>query len=154
MHASGLKVIVPKCSFGLKEINYLGYIITREGIKTNPKKVQGIMALGRTASNDEAWALIGMFKYYRDMWLRWSHTLFTLTVADICPKVRKVLWNDALERSFKEIKRMVSSEMLLSCPEWKLPFTFDTDTANKQFGAIISQNYTTFAFLLRILSKT
>ena len=54
MHASGLKVIVPKCSFGLKEINYLGCIITREGIKTKPRKVQGTMALGRPSNNNEA----------------------------------------------------------------------------------------------------
>ena len=38
--AAGLKVNAPKWSFGLKDIPYLGYIITREGIKPDPKKVQ------------------------------------------------------------------------------------------------------------------
>ena len=46
LRAAGLKVNAPKCSFGLKEIPYLGYVITREGIKTDMKKVQGIMDLG------------------------------------------------------------------------------------------------------------
>ena len=41
LRAVGLKVNVPKCSFGLKKIPYLGYVITREGVKPNPKKVQG-----------------------------------------------------------------------------------------------------------------
>ena len=45
LRAAGLKVNVPKFSFGLKKIPYLGYIITREGIKPDPKKVQGIMYL-------------------------------------------------------------------------------------------------------------
>ena len=45
LRAAGLKVNVPKFSFGLKNIPYLGYIITREGIKPDPKKVQGIMYL-------------------------------------------------------------------------------------------------------------
>ena len=40
---AGLKINAKKCSFGLKEIPYLGYIITREGIKPDSKKIQGIM---------------------------------------------------------------------------------------------------------------
>ena len=39
LSAEGLKVNAPKCGFGLKEIPYLGYVITRERIKHNPKKV-------------------------------------------------------------------------------------------------------------------
>ena len=46
MCASGLQVNAPKCSFGLKYIPYLGCIITREGIKPDPNKVQGIMDIG------------------------------------------------------------------------------------------------------------
>ena len=44
---AGLKVNEPKCSYVLKEITYLGYVITRYGIKYNPRKVQGIMDLRR-----------------------------------------------------------------------------------------------------------
>ena len=40
LRATGLKVNAPKCSFGLKENTYLGYFITREGIKPDLKKVQ------------------------------------------------------------------------------------------------------------------
>ena len=46
----GLKFNAPKCSFGLKEITYLGYVTTREGIKPDPKKVQGIMDIRRPAT--------------------------------------------------------------------------------------------------------
>ena len=42
----GLKFNAPKCSFELKEIIYLDYVITKEGIKPNPNKFQGIMYLG------------------------------------------------------------------------------------------------------------
>ena len=58
LHAAGLKVNAPKCSFGSKDIPYLGYVITREGIKPDPKKVQRIMDLGQTATTTEARALI------------------------------------------------------------------------------------------------
>ena len=50
LRATGLKINAPKCSFGLKDIPYLGYVITREGIKPDPKKLQGIMDLGRSTT--------------------------------------------------------------------------------------------------------
>ena len=46
LSTAGLKFNAPKCSFWLKETPYLGYVITREGIKPGPKKVQGIIDLG------------------------------------------------------------------------------------------------------------
>ena len=60
LHDAGLKVNDPKCSFGLKEIPYPGYVITQEEIKSDPKKVQGIMDKGKPTTTTEAQALIGM----------------------------------------------------------------------------------------------
>ena len=81
-----------------------------------------------------------MFQYYRDMWPRRSHILAPLTEVASGPKGIKILWNDALESSFKELKQMVSTETPLSYLDWKLPFTVHTDAYNKQLGAFISQN--------------
>ena len=54
LRAAGFKVKSPKFRFWFKYVPYLGYIITREGIKTEPKKVQGIMDIGRPATTTEA----------------------------------------------------------------------------------------------------
>ena len=67
LRTAGIKVNAPMCSFGLKEITYLGYVITGEGIKQNPKKVQGITDIGRPSTTTEAKLLIGMDQYYTDM---------------------------------------------------------------------------------------
>jgi hypothetical protein len=42
---AGLKVNVAKSSFCAHEVEYLGYILTRERIKPQSKKVQAILAL-------------------------------------------------------------------------------------------------------------
>ena len=112
------------------------------------------MDIGRPATATEARSLIGMVQYYRDMWPRRSHILAPLTEAAIGPKGRKKLRNDALEIPFKELKRMVSAETLLSYPDWKLPFTVHTDTSDKQVGAVISQNNKPITFFYRRLSNT
>ena len=46
----GLRVNAPKSSFTLNEIEYLRYILTREGIKPQPEKVSAIKALREPTS--------------------------------------------------------------------------------------------------------
>ena len=94
-----------------------------------------------------------MVQYYRDTWPRQSHTLAPLTDADSGPEGKKVLWNDALESYFKELKRMVSAETLLSYPYWKLQFTVHTDAYDRQLGDVIIQNNKPIDFFSVILNK-
>ena len=68
--------------FGLKEIPYLGYVITRDGIKPDLKKVQEIMDLGLTTTTTEDRAVIGMVQYYRYMWPKRYHILDPMKEAD------------------------------------------------------------------------
>ena len=72
-----------------------------------------------------------MVQYYRYMWPRHSRALAPLIEAASVPKGRNILWNYALESSFKELKRMVSAETLLSYPDWTIPFTVYNDAYDK-----------------------
>ena len=151
--ATGLKVNAPKFSLGLKEIPYLGYLIRREGIKSDPNKVKEVMGIGRPSTTTEARALVVMVQYYRDMWPRRSGVLAPLTEAANGPKGRKILWNGTLEISSKELNRLVSDETLLTYTDWKLPFTFHNNAYDKQVGDVISPNYKHISFFSRRLSK-
>ena len=107
----------------------------------------------RPATTTEARDLIFMVQYYRGMCPRRSRVLAPLKDSDSGPKGRKILWNDALENSFKKLKRMVSSETLVSYPCWKIPFTVHTAAYYKQLGAVIIQNNKHIAFFSIILRK-
>ena len=66
------------------------------------------------------------------MWSRRYHILAPLKDPDSGPKgTQKILCNDALESSFKEIKHMISAETLLRYSYLKLPFTVKTDAYDK-----------------------
>ena len=75
---AGLKVNATKCSFGLREIPYLGYIISVDGVKPDPKKIQGNMDLANPQPAKEMKFFIDMVQFYRDMWKRRSHILSLL----------------------------------------------------------------------------
>jgi hypothetical protein len=76
---TGLKVNAAKSSFCAHEIEYLGYILTREGMKPNPKKVQATLALNPPNNVKELRHFLGMVQYYWDMWARHSKMLAPLT---------------------------------------------------------------------------
>ena len=61
--AAGLKVNDYKCRFGLNNIPHLVYVITREDIKPDLKKAQGIIDLWRPDTTKEERALIGIVQY-------------------------------------------------------------------------------------------
>jgi hypothetical protein len=69
---AGLKVNVAKSLFCAHEIEYLDYILTRGGIKPQPKKVQAILALSPPNNVKELRHFLVMVQYYRDMWARRS----------------------------------------------------------------------------------
>ena len=83
-------------------------------MKPDPKKVQGIIDLGRPTTTTEVQALTGMVQYYGDMWTRRSHLLAPLTEADSGPNSRAIIWNDYMEVFFKDLKLMVYKETLLN----------------------------------------
>jgi hypothetical protein len=74
-----LKVNVAKASFCAHEIEYLGCILTRDGIKPQPNKVQVILALSPPNNVKELRHFLIMVQYYRDMWARCSEMLAPLT---------------------------------------------------------------------------
>ena len=154
---AGLQVNAEKCCFGLEEIDYLGYIITPEGIKPNPKKIKAIQALERPTTTTEVRRLIGMVQYYRDLWKRRSHILQPFTELSSGPKGKKITWTPKLEKAFNDIKKMVCKETLLTYPDWSKPFIIHTDASDYQLGAVISQkygeDYKPLAFFSRKLNK-
>ena len=152
---SGLKVNASKCSFGLKEIPYLGYVITIDGINPDPKKVQGILDLTKPRIAKEMKSLVGMIQFYIDMWQQRSHILSSLIDAAAGKKGNMIItWTPTMDEAFIQVKKMISEEVFLVYPDWSKPFTVHTDASDKQLGAVISQDNKPLAFFSRRLSKS
>ena len=101
---AGLNVNASKCIFGLKEIPYLGYVIIIDGIKPDPKKVQGILYLTKPRTSKEMKSLIGMIKFYRDMCQRRSHILSSLIDAAAGKKRNMVItWTPTMDEDFIQV---------------------------------------------------
>ena len=75
---AGLRVNAKKSFFARPELEYLGYWITRDGIKPVSDKVSAILKIDAPKNRTELRSFIGVVNYYRDMWVRRSHVLAPL----------------------------------------------------------------------------
>ena len=75
----GIYINVDKSSFVLYKIEYLGYTLTRDGIKPQPEKVSAILALQEPISVKVLCRFLGMVQYYHDIWEKRSHIIAPLT---------------------------------------------------------------------------
>jgi hypothetical protein len=71
LHDAGLKVNSEKSTFCALEIEYLGYALTRDGMKPQSNEVQAILAIQPPTNVKELRHFLGMVQYYRDLWARW-----------------------------------------------------------------------------------
>lgn len=53
-----------KCDFAAKELHYLGHIISKDGIRTNPKKTEEVSTFPVPTSQKDASSFLGMCNYY------------------------------------------------------------------------------------------
>lgn len=147
---AGLKVNAKKSFFGKDELEYLGYWITRQGIKPIPKKVEAIKNIDPPKNVRELRRFIGLVNYYRDMWIRRSDVLAPLTA--LVSKHAKWQWTSVEQNAFDTMKRIIGREVLLSYPDFSKPFDIHTDASHTQIGSVISQENRPIAFYSRKLN--
>ncbi len=76
---NGMQVNPNKSKFCALESEYLGFIISREGIRPSPEKVKAIVALQPPTTRRHLRSFIGMLQQYKDMWRLRAHMLAPLT---------------------------------------------------------------------------
>jgi len=150
LRGAGLKVNAAKSFLCTHKIEYLGYILTREVIKPQPKKVQVILALNPPHNVKELRHFLGMVQYYRDMWAKRSEMVAPLSdLVRECGetkitrknKVKKKPWHwDSIHQiAFDNVKSTIAKKVVLAYPFFLKPFELYTDASTLQLGAVITQ---------------
>ncbi len=71
--------MLKKLTFYALEIEYLGYILIRDGIKSQSNKVQAILTIQLPTGVQQLQHFLGMVQYYHDLWERRSKMLAPFT---------------------------------------------------------------------------
>jgi hypothetical protein len=149
----------------MAKVEYLGYVLTQNGIKPVPEKISVILAIEAPRNVKELRRFLGMVQYYHDLWERRSEYLapFTDLVGECghtketrCCKTKKKPrhWNNTHQKAFDDIKRTMACNVSLAYLNYSIPFEVYTDVSSRQLGAVIVQNNRPLAYFSRKLSET
>src|SRR3954462_4413005 len=127
-----------KCEFFKTTVEYLGHVISVQGITTDPKKVETIKAWPAPTNLKELQSFLGMCNYYRRFVPHYSAVATPLT--DLTHKDVPYTWTDRTEKAFQELKALMSQTPVLCIPDPTLPFTVTTDASDFALGGVLTQD--------------
>jgi hypothetical protein len=148
---AGLKVNAAKSTFCALDIEYLGYVLTRDGIKPQSNKVQAILAIKPPTGVRQLWHFLGMVQYYRDLWARQNKMLAPLTsLVGECGQTKTTKsketkkvpwhWDEVHQSAFDHVKATIAKDVVLAYLDFNKVFEIYTDASSKQLGAVITQD--------------
>ncbi|XP_076269006.1 uncharacterized protein LOC143201674 [Rhynchophorus ferrugineus] len=151
-----LKIQLDKSEFLKKSVEFLGHVITPEGIKPNPKKVSAIKNFEIPKTPKEIKSFLGLIGFYRKFIKNFAKITKPLT--QCLKKNSKVNHDRAFIEAFETCKNILMNDPILQHPDFQKPFILTTDASNFAIGAVLSQgtigNDLPIAYASRTLSTT
>ena len=125
-----------KCEFAKKEVEYLGHIITADGVSMEDSKIKAIEKWPVPKKKVDVQSFLGMVNYYRRFIKGCSDLSRPLT--KLCGK-QEFHWNSDQQRAFEDLKNAITSAPVLRIYDPKLPITVTTDASKFALGGVLEQ---------------
>ncbi|KAG1119462.1 hypothetical protein G6F61_009915 [Rhizopus arrhizus] len=126
-----------KCRFAAKEVELLGYLVSPEGVRPNPKKVQAILEFPRPKNHRDIRAFVNLAGFFRRHINQFSAISAPLT--GLLKKGVPFRWDQEHETSFLSLKAALKDAACLAFPDPRLPYNAYTDASDKGIGACLTQ---------------
>ena len=143
LRAAGLKLKPSKCEFFTDHISYLGHFVSKDGVETDPKKIQIILDWPVPNTVYDMRSFLDFTNYYRKFMFWYSQIVKPLNglISGENAKKKKapVDWHDCHQEAFDKLKRLCSEAPILAYTDYKKPFRIYTDASEIGLGAVISQ---------------
>ena len=141
-----------KLVVGATSIKYAGMIISAEGCKPDPEKVKAVQEMPCPKNKEELRSFLGMCSYlsrFIPNLSKKTDSLRMLTKSNI-----RFAWKKKHENAFKEIKKVIVSEVILQLYDVTKPITLQVDASSKGLGACLMQDRKPIAFASMALSPS
>lgn len=148
----GLKVKGKKCSLFQKQVNYLGHMVSAEGIQVDDDKIQKIKDWPIPSTAEQVRSFLGLAGYYRRFVKGFAqvaspfHSLLAQGGEKKGTKDRigtkkhtKISWSTEAQCAFDQLKQLLTEAPVLAYPDFTRPFVLETDASFKGLGACLTQ---------------
>ena len=152
----GLRVNIDKCYFMKERVTYCGHEIDKSGLWKMKDKVDAVLNAPVPQNVAQLRSLLGLVNYYN----RYLPNLATVIkpLHELLEKNRKWVWSDACQLAFENIKKLITSEPVLTHYDPTAPIRLACDASPYGLGAVLSHvtpdgSEKPIAFASRSLSK-
>ena len=127
-----------KCEFWMKEVKFLGHVVSQKGISVDPNKVEAILNWERPMTVTKIRSFLGLAGYYRRFVKDFSQIALPLT--KLTRKDASFEWMPECEQSFQDIKERLTMAPMLTLLDPHGLFEVYCDASKKGLGCVLMQN--------------
>ena len=138
LEAAGLKLKLEKCCFFKKHIQYLGHLISADGIQPLPEKLESITKMPTPRSPKEVKQFLGLVGYYRKFIPRFADISRVLT--HLTKKDMEFKWTPECKNCFQILKEFLQQAPILRYPDPQASYTLYTDASKYAYAGILTQH--------------
>ena len=137
LRSYNLKLQLHKCEFLRKEVLYLGYRLTSEGLLPDESKLSAVKDFPIPNTTKKLKGFLGLADYYRRFIPNFSKIAKPLT--NLLKNNTPFIWNATTDEVFNTLKQLLRSQPLFQYPDFSKHFILTTDASNEALGAVVSQ---------------
>ncbi|XP_075084904.1 putative mitochondrial protein AtMg00860 [Nicotiana tabacum] len=123
--------------FWLSEVAFLGYVVSVEGVKVDPSKIQALVDWKPPKSPTEIGNFLGLAGYYR----RFVKG-FSIIASHLTKRLRKnvkLVWDDKFQDIFEKLKSLLTKALILTLPTEGKEYVIYSDASHHGFGCVLMQ---------------
>ena len=139
MHAdSGMKLNLRKCKLFQTEVEYLGHLVSAQGIRMIPRYVDRILEWPLPQTGKQLRSFLGFCGYYRTFIKDFAYLTYEMNKI----KMSKVPeWTPEVKEKFAALKECFKAQPVRGYPDYYSdePFVLDTDFSSTNLAAVLSQ---------------
>lgn len=135
----GMKLKASKCEFARKEVRFLGYVLSKDGIRPNPDKTKAMDSSPTPTSVNDVKAFLGMCSFFRRFVFDFARLAAPLS--NLLKKDTPFHWLAECEHSMLTLKKALTTAPVLVAPKLGQPFIIETDSSSK--GMLVFLNKST-----------
>src|SRR3954467_5213615 len=139
-----------KCDFLKSSVEYLGHVISDQGIQVDPKKIESIRVWPTPRNLSELHSFLGLTNYYRRFINEYAKKTGPLN--QLLRKDQEFRWTKDCDVAMKFLQEKLCQAPILVPADPTKPFEVTTDASDFAIGAVLSQEGKPVAFESRQMS--